>query len=135
MSHRHERDAERVDAPAPNRRTLTHLWAPWNGGGKGIWVGLSEVEEGSTSNLHSHPNEEILYVVAGRGEIEVDGVRHPVEPGSSVRVEPNLSHRLFNTGEGLLRVLCAANPAFEREAFDAAHALGPADAQGELGRP
>lgn len=127
MSHRHERDGEKVVALAPNRRTLTHIYAPWNGGSQQIWMGLSEVEEGSTSNLHSHPNEEIFYVVAGTGEIEVDGVRHAVEPGSAVRVEPDLPHRLINSGEGLLRVLCTAGPAFEREAFDAAHALGGPD--------
>lgn len=124
MSHRHERDAEKVVAPEPNRRTLTHIFAPWNGGSERIWMGLSEVEEGSTSNLHSHPNEEIFYVVAGSGEIEVEGVRYPVEPGSAVRVEPDLPHRLFNNGEGLLRVLCTASPAFDRGAFDAAHELG-----------
>ncbi|MBN9623708.1 MAG: cupin domain-containing protein [Actinobacteria bacterium] len=110
-------------APDPNRRTLTHIFAPWNGGSDRIWTGLSEIEEGSTSNLHSHPNEEILYVLEGAGEIEVDGVRYPVEPGSSVRVAPDRPHRLFNGGEGLLRVLCTASPAFERSVFDAAHDL------------
>lgn len=121
--HRHARDAEKVIAPEPNRRTLTHLVAPWNGGSERLWVGLSEIEPGSSSNRHRHPNEEVFHVLAGRGEVEVGSELYRVEPGSTVLVAPNLPHRLRNTGDELLRVLCAASPAFDRGAFDAAHDL------------
>lgn len=122
--HRHEREAEKVAAPEPNRRTLTHLFAPWNGGSEQIWAGLSEIDEGSSSNRHSHPNEEIFYVIAGEGEIEVADVLHRVEAGSAVRIPPDAPHRIFNRGRGQMRVFCAASPAFDREAFGAAHDLG-----------
>lgn len=124
---RHEREAEKVEAPAPNRRTLTHLWAPWNGGSEQIWAGLSEIDAGSSSNRHHHPNEEIFYVIAGEGEIEVGDVRHQVEAGSTVRIPPDAPHRIFNSGDELLRVFCAASPAFDREAFGAAHNLGKSE--------
>jgi quercetin dioxygenase-like cupin family protein len=124
LAHRNERDGERVEAPPPNRRTLTHLFAPWNGGSERIWAGLSEIDPGSSSNRHRHPNEEIFYVIAGVGEIEVDDVCHRVEAGSTVLVPPDAPHRIFNRGEVLMRVFCAASPAFDRESFGVAHELG-----------
>lgn len=125
--HRHKRDAEKVVAPAPNQRTLTHLFAPWNGGSEQIWAGLSEIEAGSSSNRHSHPNEEIFFVVDGAGEIEVDDFLYAVEPGSAVRIPPDAQHRIFNRGSGPMRVFCAASPAFDREAFGLAHDLDRSD--------
>jgi hypothetical protein len=95
--HRREREAEKVVAPEPNRRTLTHLFARWNGGSEQIWAGLPE--------------------------IEVDEALHRVEAGSAVRVPPDAPHRIFNCGRGRMRVFCAASPAFDREAFSAAHGL------------
>lgn len=125
--HRHQRDAEKVVAPEPNRRTLTHLFAPWNGGSGQIWAGLSEIDEGSSSNRHSHANEEIFFVISGEGEIEVGDALFPVEPGSAVRVPADTPHRILNHGDVQMRVFCAASPAFEREAFEVAHDLDRSD--------
>ncbi|MGH2940989.1 MAG: cupin domain-containing protein [Solirubrobacterales bacterium] len=37
----------------------------------------------SEKRRRCHPNEEIFYVIAGEGEIEVDDVLHRVEAGTS----------------------------------------------------
>ena len=59
-------------APLPNARTLKHLAAPWTLGTERLWVGLSEIDPGSSSNLQSQESEEAFYVVARQGEAAAD---------------------------------------------------------------
>lgn len=124
MKHVREQDVPAIRAPAPNPRTLKHLAAPWTIGSQNLWVGLSEVDAGSSSNPHAHErNEEVFYVVSGAGVIEVGRERAEVGPGSVVVVPPGETHRLVNTGREVLKVLCSVSPPFERADFDAAHLL------------
>ncbi|MPZ51412.1 MAG: cupin domain-containing protein [Acidimicrobiia bacterium] len=44
-----------------------------------------------TPHLHPH-TEEVYFVVSGRGRIWLDGVQHPVEEGSWVRIPPRTPH-------------------------------------------
>ena len=50
---------------------------------------------------HMHPqSEEIVYVVAGKGRVWLDGVFHPVQPGSWYRIPPRTPHAtLADRGE------------------------------------
>lgn len=123
MRHVNESDIAGERAPPPNSRILKHLAAPWTLGTKHLWVGLSEIDSGSTSNLQSHENEEVFYVMSGHGVVEVDGESQEIAPGSVVFVPSNAAHRLLNSGREVLKVLCAAAPAFEREDFDRHHLL------------
>jgi mannose-6-phosphate isomerase-like protein (cupin superfamily) len=121
--HRDERDVEGVRAPAPHSRTLKHMVAPWTGGSEAMWVGFSIIDEHSSSNPHHHSNEEIFIVVEGSGRVIVDGEQAPISPGSVVRVAPGQQHQLVNEGEGVLKVACAASPAFGLADFGLAHNL------------
>jgi mannose-6-phosphate isomerase-like protein (cupin superfamily) len=123
----HEDEVEGVRAPAPNSRTLKHLAAPWTLGTEHIWVGLSEIDPGSSSNRHEHAAEEVFYVVDGRGAIEVGGERTDVRRGSVVAVPSWTPHQIVNKGNTVLKVLCSASPPFTESDFDAAHRLGGAD--------
>jgi mannose-6-phosphate isomerase-like protein (cupin superfamily) len=125
VRHVHASDVPGLRAPAPHARTLKHLVAPWTLGSSNLWVGLSEIDVGSSSNRHAHDNEEVFFVLAGRGDVEIGDDRAAIEPGSAVLVPSGSPHRLVNTGDELLRVLCCAGPAFEAEAFDRAHLLAP----------
>jgi mannose-6-phosphate isomerase-like protein (cupin superfamily) len=56
---------------------------------------------------HDHADdgqEEVYLTLTGSGEIEIDGERHRLEPGTMVRVGPGLKRRI-RTGEGPMRVL------------------------------
>ena len=50
---------------------------------------------------HMHPqSEEIVYVVAGKGRVWLDGVFHPVQPGSWYRIPARTPHAtLADRGE------------------------------------
>src|SRR5919197_4391298 len=52
---------------------------------------------------------DLLYVVAGRGTIEIDGEPHPLEPGTAAYVAPGETYAVVNSGpDELLLVAVAA---------------------------
>jgi mannose-6-phosphate isomerase-like protein (cupin superfamily) len=54
---------------------------------------------------HSEDGQEEVYVtLAGRGEIEIDGERHPLEPETIVMVGPGVKRKV-RTGDEPLRLL------------------------------
>lgn len=124
MKHVKEHEIAGVRADPPYARTLKHLVAPWTLQSDRVWVGMSKVDPDSRSNPHSHKmQEEVFYVVSGRGEIEVDDESEKVEPGSVVLVPPMAVHSLINTGDETLKVLSIVAPPFQRSDFDEVHML------------
>jgi (S)-ureidoglycine aminohydrolase len=49
---------------------------------------------------HTHPEEEIILMLRGKAEMEIDGKRHPVTPGTLSYVSTKIPHALHNTGDG-----------------------------------
>ena len=124
MKHVREHEVEGFRAPAPHARTLKHLAAPWTIGSQNLWLGMSKIDPGSSSNPHHHDvQEEIFYVVSGHGQIVVGEERADVEPGSVVVVPPGQTHYLVNTSDETLKVLAAVAPPFEQRDFEAQHKL------------
>jgi len=52
--------------------------------------------------IHQHPEEEILIVTAGEGEISCDGQITRVTAGSVMYTAPNVPHGIRNTGQNPL---------------------------------
>jgi len=48
---------------------------------------------------HTHPEEEVMIVESGHGEILCDGKSTKVGPGSVMYTSPNARHGITNTGE------------------------------------
>jgi len=49
-------------------------------------------ETGTVAAMHSHPHEQITYVVSGRFEFTVGDRTYTVGPGDSLYKEPNIVH-------------------------------------------
>jgi mannose-6-phosphate isomerase-like protein (cupin superfamily) len=64
-------------------------------------LGLYALAAGSTDTQSPHDEDEIYYVVAGRGSIVVAGERRPVRPGSIVFVAKEVEHRFVDIEEDL----------------------------------
>jgi mannose-6-phosphate isomerase-like protein (cupin superfamily) len=64
-------------------------------------LGLYALAAGSTDTQSPHDEDEIYYVVAGRGSIVVAGERQPVQPGSIVFVAKEVEHRFVDIEEDL----------------------------------
>ena len=64
-------------------------------------LGSYVLAAGSTDTQSPHAEDEIYYVVAGRGAVEVAGERRPVQPGSIVFVAKEVEHRFVDIEENL----------------------------------
>ena len=64
-------------------------------------LGLYVLPAGSKDTQTPHLEDEIYYVVSGRGMIVVDDERRPVQPGSIVFVAKHVDHRFIDIVEDL----------------------------------
>lgn len=67
-------------------------------------VGLAIWPAGVTDRQQPHREDEVYYVISGRGSIVVAGESRPVQPGSLVFVAAGVDHRFHDIDEDL-RVL------------------------------
>jgi quercetin dioxygenase-like cupin family protein len=64
------------------------------------------VAANSREPAHTHPGDEILFGLSGKGAVYIDGVRHGLEPGAVVLVRRGQKKALSSEGEAEpLRVL------------------------------
>ncbi|MEO6826593.1 MAG: cupin domain-containing protein [Microbacteriaceae bacterium] len=69
-----------------------------------------ELPPGGFEGMHAHteddlPLEEIYVVIAGTGQLQVDGITHAVAAGDAVLAPVGSEHDLRNTGDIPLKVL------------------------------
>ena len=58
---------------------------------------------------------EFVFVVEGKGFIEINRVRQPIQPGDWIRIDPETEHALINESPEDMVVVCTCSPAFEME--------------------
>jgi mannose-6-phosphate isomerase-like protein (cupin superfamily) len=68
---------------------------------------------GSTQEHYHQRTEEIYYITHGTGRIRIDGDLRDVSAGDAIAILPGQRHKLWNTGESVLRLLCCCAPAYE----------------------
>jgi len=66
---------------------------------------LADFDPGGAVGKHTHPCEEVSYVVEGSIELEVDGKTQTVEAGKPFFIPANTVHAAKNNGHGHARVL------------------------------
>lgn len=54
--------------------------------------------EGSPSGMHTHPNDQIFYVLSGTMDLEIAGKHSAAGPGSLVVFPAGIAHRNWNGG-------------------------------------
>jgi quercetin dioxygenase-like cupin family protein len=65
------------------------------------------IEHVPSRSPHLHPHsEEIVYVVAGHGRVWLDGVTHPVGPGSWYRIPPGTPHATMADPDERMSLVC-----------------------------
>lgn len=69
---------------------------------------LVEISEDSRVHYHKAMTE-IYFVLDGHGEMELDGRRIPVSPGTAVKIRPGCRHRAV----GRLKILNLVVPPFD----------------------
>lgn len=64
----------------------------------------------SKAPFHSHPYEELGYIVEGEGVAHVDGRSVPLRPGSCFHLPPEKVHCIENVGPGPMHILGVFHP-------------------------
>ena len=69
--------------------------------------------QGATQE-HYHPKaEEIYFITQGTGRMRIEKETREVKAGDAVAIPPGQRHKLWNTGEETLRLLCCCAPGYE----------------------
>ena len=64
----------------------------------------------SKAPMHSHPYDEVGYIVEGEGIAHVGGRSIPLRPGSCFHLPPEEIHCIENSGAGVMRILGVFHP-------------------------
>jgi quercetin dioxygenase-like cupin family protein len=64
----------------------------------------------SKAPFHSHPYDEVGYVIEGTGTAHVDGSEIPLRAGSCFHLAPQQVHCIENSGQGEMRILGVFHP-------------------------
>ena len=74
------------------------------------------VAVGAATDEHYHPvAEELYFFQRGRGRLRIDGEERAVCAGECVLIAPGAVHKLVNTGDEPLRLLCCCAPPWTPE--------------------
>lgn len=74
------------------------------------------VPPGRATAPHFHPQtEEIYFILAGQGEMQIEGEIQTVGPGDAIAIPPGMTHRICNQGDAELRFLCCCAPGYEHD--------------------
>jgi mannose-6-phosphate isomerase-like protein (cupin superfamily) len=74
-------------------------------------LGLYRHEVGASVPQEPHTEDEVYFVVSGRGAIEIDGADHAVTSGSVVYVPAGVAHHFHAVTEPLQVLVIFAAPA------------------------
>ncbi|MGY4617701.1 mannose-6-phosphate isomerase-like protein (cupin superfamily) [Bradyrhizobium sp. USDA 4472] len=85
-----------------------------------IGLGTQTLPPGCYVREHVHDrNEEVLHFISGTGKAVVEGVVHPVSPGTTIYVGKNRRHKFINDGETELHWLWLIVPNGLEDFFEA----------------
>jgi mannose-6-phosphate isomerase-like protein (cupin superfamily) len=74
------------------------------------------VPVGGATTAHFHREaEELYFFTAGRGRLRIGDEEHDVAVGDCAVIPPGAEHKLVNTGDTPLVLLCCCAPAYSHE--------------------
>jgi mannose-6-phosphate isomerase-like protein (cupin superfamily) len=74
------------------------------------------VPPGAATTAHYHVvSEELYFFMSGTGRLQIGDDERDVRPGDCAVIPPGTEHKLFNTGDEPLVLLCCCAPAYSHE--------------------
>lgn len=96
--------------------TIWELFHPKSSPVKDISLAEALVEPGGDTEMHWHPrSQEIYYILGGEGEMRLGEETFHVKKYDAILIPPCVPHRVKNTGESGLRMLCICAPPYSHE--------------------
>lgn len=113
----HEREVAAVALPGRDHKMII---GPNNfGPAANLCFGVAEFPPMRHAPSHHHDHsEEVIYILAGVGEIFFDAQPEPVEPGTCVYIPPGVEHSINNLGEEILKVAYIFSPPVVQGSYD-----------------
>jgi mannose-6-phosphate isomerase-like protein (cupin superfamily) len=102
--------------PMPANGHADPVLYPANTRFAGLSTGFQTIAPGGRIRSHSHGDQvELQICFLGRGRVVVDGVSHPLEPGTACFLGPGVQHEILNEGaEALVMLWVVSPPGLER---------------------
>ena len=76
----------------------------------------ARIPVGGSTMEHYHPKaEEIYYITHGTGRMKLGQAEREVRPGDAITIPRGQAHKLWNTGDEPLRLLCCCAPGYEHD--------------------
>jgi mannose-6-phosphate isomerase-like protein (cupin superfamily) len=98
---------------------IRELCHPDHFGNKNQSLAEALVPVGFETLLHRHGrSEEIYHIIEGSGLMTVDKKPFQVTAGDTVCILPGEAHRIKNTGNNVLKILCCCSPSYSHEDTD-----------------
>lgn len=72
---------------------------------KNLNLGIVEFEKDKTSLTHTHDVEESLYVLTGKGIIDIDGTIHNIKKGDFIYIPKDREHTIITGNNSRIRIL------------------------------
>lgn len=102
------RFADQPELPASSERTFRYL-VNEDAGCFDVTQFLGIVQP-SKAPMHSHPYDEVGFIVEGEGIAHIGGRSTPIRPGSCFHLPPEEVHCIENSGTGVMRILGVFHP-------------------------
>ncbi len=100
-------------------RDWFYLLGPQNSGAKNLAFGLATFPPDSNAPAHVHDaQEEIIFILAGRGEFVTAEGCVPLEPGTGIFIPPGLTHQIVVKGEETVKLVTVFSPPVIPGAYD-----------------
>ncbi|MCS7099181.1 MAG: cupin domain-containing protein [Sulfolobales archaeon] len=107
--------------PKPHERSLRVVLDPRLGSYDKATVLWVTIDPGSSTGLHQHVSDEVIFVVSGRGHCTiVEGDRErssEVGEGSVVVAKAGVRHEMKNIGSEVLKLYCVFIPPLPAEGY------------------
>jgi mannose-6-phosphate isomerase-like protein (cupin superfamily) len=95
---------------------IRELMHPSIHGNRAQSLAEATVPPGAATTLHRHRvSEELYYFTRGSGLMTLGTETFAVNAGDTVCIPPGTPHRVRNTGDGPLTILCSCAPAYSHD--------------------
>ena len=74
----------------------------------------ARIPVGGSTLEHYHPiTEEIYLITSGSGKMRIENETREVNVGDAIAIPPGQKHKIWNSGQVILKLLCCCAPAYE----------------------
>jgi len=95
---------------------IRELMHPARHGNRAQSLAEATVPPAGKTALHRHgAAEELYHITHGRGRMTLGAQSFDVGPGDTICIPPGTPHCIENTGDEVLRILCACAPAYAHD--------------------